>query len=123
MEHFNQACSWIARRAVCERTDNPIQLQHLISGEIRERFELNPQMTMRAISTACEGAVTSDQRILSWKAPDGVSLLTLNGPQVVLSRIGGYQKARRDRIRGQADLILHPNLFSLYATRPGGPCR
>ncbi len=133
MVHFNQACNWIAEFALREPTANKIRLQRLISGAIRARSGLSAQRAIRAISRVCQayqrdtsvhprfrphGAVPSDQRIMPWEAPDHVSLLTLSGRQVIPSRFGEYQKARRDRIRGQADLILRPNVFSLYATRP-----
>jgi IS605 OrfB family transposase len=54
-----------------------------------------------------------DQRILSWKRLEQVSLLTLKGCILVPIRIGNYQKARINRIRGQANLILRDRKFCL----------
>jgi IS605 OrfB family transposase len=54
-----------------------------------------------------------DQRILSWKRLEQASILTLKGRILVPIRIGDYQKARMDRIRGQADLILRNRKFYL----------
>ncbi len=131
MERFNSACDGIAEVAFREKTANKIRLQRLVYGQIRDRFGLSSQMAIRAISKVCEaykrdktirprfrphGAVPYDQRIMSWKAPDRVSLLTLGGREVMPYRFVEYQRARMDRIRGQADLILRRNAFYLYCT-------
>jgi IS605 OrfB family transposase len=54
-----------------------------------------------------------DQRVLSWKGLDKVSMATLQGRQVIPTKIGDYQRARMDRIRGQVDLILVKGIFYL----------
>ena len=54
-----------------------------------------------------------DQRILSWKRLESASILTLKGRILVPIRVGEYQKARMDRIRGQADLLLRNRKFYL----------
>jgi putative transposase len=131
MERFNAACDWIADAAFRERTADKIRLQHLVYGEARERFGLSSQMVVRAISKVAEaykrdrsvqprfrahGAMPYDERIMSWKGSDRVSLLTLGGREVVPYRFGEYQGARLDRIRGQADLVLRRHVFYLYFT-------
>ena len=45
-----------------------------------------------------------------------VSLLALDGRHLVACRFGPYQQARRDLLRGQADLILRDDAVHLYAT-------
>lgn len=131
IERFNMACDWIGGVAFREHTADKMRLQRLIYRDIRERFGLSAQMAIRAISKVCEaykrdrsiqpkfrprGAVPYDQRILTWKAADRVSLLTLAGRQIIPYRFGEYQRARMDRIRGQADLVLRRNVFYLYCT-------
>ncbi|MER3402137.1 MAG: transposase, partial [Armatimonadota bacterium] len=128
MERFNAACNAIAEVAFRERTANKIRIQKLIYHEIRERFGLSAQMTVRAISKVAEaykrdkskkpsfrphGAIVYDQRILSWKGVDRVSILTLRGRQLIPIVFGGYQAARLKRIRGQADLIYRDGTFYL----------
>ncbi|GAG80939.1 unnamed protein product, partial [marine sediment metagenome] len=54
-----------------------------------------------------------DQRILSWKGLENVSILSLDGRLKIPIRIGIYQKARLDRIRGQADLLIIRGVFYL----------
>lgn len=50
------------------------------------------------------GAMVYDQRILSWKGLDRVSILSLEGRLLVPVVFGAYQAARLDRIRGQIEL-------------------
>ncbi|MCL8208630.1 MAG: transposase [Actinomycetia bacterium] len=128
MERFNSACNFVAETAFRERTANKIRLQKIVYYDIRERFSLPAQMAVRVISKVAEaykrdkskqpvfrehGAIVYDQRVLSWKGLDRVSILTLRGRQVIPIVLGGYQKARLDRIRGQADLIYRDGTFYL----------
>ncbi len=128
MERFNAACNAIAEVAFRERTANKIRLQKLVYHDIRERFGLSAQMTVRAISKVAEaykrdrskkpvfrphGAIVYDQRLLSWKGLDRVSILTLQGRKVIPVVFGSYQAAQLKRIRGQADLIYRNGSFYL----------
>ena len=131
MEAFNEACNYIAPIAFKLKTANKMKLQKIVYRPIRTKFHLSAQMAIRAIAKVCEaykrdkkikaifkphGAMVYDQRILSWKHLECASLLTLKGRILVPIRIGEYQKARMDRIRGQADLILRNHKFYLAAT-------
>jgi len=128
MESFNEACNFIASTAYKLRTANKMRLQREVYRQARERFGLSAQMAIRAIAKVCEaykrdrtkrptfkphGAMVYDQRILSWKRLESASILTLKGRILVPIRIGEYQRARMDRIRGQADLILRNRKFYL----------
>src|SRR5437660_597325 len=129
LERFNAACNAIAEVAFREHLANKFALQKIVYYPIRERFGLSSQMTVRAIAKVVEaykrdttiqptfrphGALTYDERIMSWKGPDHVSLLALDGRHLVACRFGRYQQARRDRLRGHADLILRDGAFYLY---------
>src|SRR6266568_9551749 len=131
LERFNAACNAIAQVAFRERVVNKFALQKVVYYSIRERFGLSSQMTIRAIAKVVEaykrdktiqpsfrphGALAYDERIMSWHGLEHVSLLTVDGRQLVACRSGGYQQARRDRLRGQADLIVRDGVFFLYAT-------
>lgn len=128
MERFNAACNAIAEIAFEHKTANKIRLQQLVYDDIRKNFGLSSQMTVRAIAKTCEaykrdkkiqpsfrphGAMVYDQRLLSWKGLDRVSILTLDGRILVPIVYGGYQGARLKRIRGQADLIYRDGTFYL----------
>ena len=121
MHRFNEACNAIAETAFTIQKANKVEIHKLVYYDTRERFGLSSQLTVRAISKVAEaykrdksikpefqldGAIVYDQRILTWKGLEAVSLITLEGRQLIPVRIGDYQKARMDRVRGQADLIL-----------------
>jgi hypothetical protein len=79
----------------------------MVYGTLRERFRLSSQMAVRAIS--------KDERVMSFKGVSHVSLLTINSGRVLVPiRFGAYQASRRDRIKGQADLILRNGVFYLH---------
>lgn len=131
MSAFNAACNYLAGVAHEAGTVNKLRLQKLAYYDVREKFGLSAQLTVRAIAKTCEaykrdksikpqfkefGSVTYDQRILSYKGIDRVSITVLHGRVVVPMQFGVYQAERMDRIKGQADLILRDGVFYLYAT-------
>ncbi len=131
LETFNAACNDIATTAFLEQCANKIELQKLVYYDVRQRFGLSAQMTIRAIAKVVEafkrdrkiqphfrshGAMIYDERILSFPRADRVSLLTLDGREVMPFRFGAYQQARWDRVRGQADLLYRDGTFYLAVT-------
>ena len=131
MERFNACCDWLAGVAVGERCANKIALQKIAYYEARERFALSSQLTIRAIAKTVEaykrdrrirprfkpyGAIPYDQRIMSWKGIQAVSLLSLSGRLLIPVRFGAYQQSRLDRVKGQADLVYRDGTFFLYCT-------
>ncbi len=131
LEAFNAACNWIALVAFREHTANAFKLQKLVYREVRSRFGLSAQMTIRAISKVSDaykrdksihvefrphGAMTYDQRIMSFKGLDRVSLLTIDGRVIVPIRFGAYQAGMLDRKRGQCDLLYRDGTFYLSVT-------
>jgi IS605 OrfB family transposase len=107
---------------------NKIEIHKVVYYDIRERFGLSAQLAVRAISKVAEaykrdksikpefrsdGSIVYDQRILTWKGLEHVSITTLQGRQLIPVRFGAYQRARMDRVRGQADLILVKGIFYL----------
>src|SRR6266516_2205507 len=128
---FNDACNAIANVAFAEQLANKFELQKLVYADIRKRYGLSSQLTIRAISKVVdsykrdksiqptfkrEGAVTYDERVMAFKGLTEVSLLTLQGRVLVPFRIGGYQQARLDSIKGQADLLYRQGVFYLAVT-------
>ncbi|MGH7961463.1 MAG: RNA-guided endonuclease InsQ/TnpB family protein, partial [Candidatus Binatia bacterium] len=100
-------------------------------ADLRARFGLSAQMAVRAIGKAVEvfrrdkrtcptfqpdGAMTYDERIMSFKGMDRVSLLTLEGRQLIPLVFGEYQRERFDRIKGQCDVVVRKGKFFLYCT-------
>ena len=131
MERFNAACDALAAVAFANRCANKVELQKLAYHDIRRDFGLGAQMTVRAIAKVVEvykrdkdiqpkfrphGAIVYDQRILSWKGADRVSIQTNDGRQIMPWVCGAYQHALLERARGQADLIYRDGMFFLYVT-------
>jgi putative transposase len=131
MERFNAACDALAAVAFVHRCANKVELQKLAYHDIRRDFGLGAQMTVRAIAKVVEvykrdkdiqptfrphGAIVYDQRILSWKGSDRVSILTNDGRMIMPWVCGAYQHAQTNRARGQADLIYRDGMFFLYVT-------
>lgn len=131
LERVNGACAWLADRAFELKSADKLKLQGLYYRDLRERFGLSSQMAVRAISKVVEaykrdrtrkptfrphGAIAYDQRILSFKAMDRVSLLTLSGRILVPYVAGGYHRARLEGARGQSDLVLRKGKWFLYVT-------
>jgi putative transposase len=131
VERFNAACDWIGGVAFRERCANKVALQKIVYYDTRARFGLAAQLSIRAISKVVEaykrdkaiqprfrrhGAVPYDERIMSWRGVEHVSLLTLEGRALVPVVLAPYQAARRDRRQGQADLVYRDGTFYLYVT-------
>src|SRR3954451_12727333 len=131
MERFNAACDVLAVVAFEHRCANKVELQKLAYADVRRDFGLSAQMTIGAIAKVCEvykrdkttkpifrphGTIVYDQRILSWKGLDRVSILTIDGRELMPWVAGPYQHASWDRVRGQADLSYRGGKFFLFAT-------
>jgi IS605 OrfB family transposase len=138
----NAAATRAAEVAFEHQTANKIRLQALCYGSLREEFGLSAQMAIRAIAKACQackrdkkirpvfrplGAVAYDQRILSWKGRDRVSILTLAGRIIVpVAYQGRWLGTAGTTLRGAADLICRDGRFYLAVVidvpeRPQGP--
>lgn len=121
VERFNEAADWLAGQAFDRKVSNKIELQRLLYGDLRERFGLSAQMAVRCIAQVCEAykrdkakrpkfrkhaAMPFDQRMMSFKGIDRVSLLTLTGRVIIPFVMGKYQQERFTAAKGQADLVL-----------------
>jgi IS605 OrfB family transposase len=121
VERFNEAADWLAGIAFERQTSNKILLQRIAYRDLREQFGLSAQMAVRCIAQVCEAykrdktnrpgfrklaAMPFDQRMMSFKGIDRVSLLTLGGRILVPMLIGKYQAERIGYPKGQADLML-----------------
>jgi len=128
MARFNSACNYISQVAWENQTFGQIKLHKLTYYEVRARFELASQMTIRAIGKVVEsykvekkhkhafnqyGAIVYDQRILKFKFPDKISISTLEGRQVIPFIFKNYRKLDMRRVAGQADLVYHDGIFYL----------
>jgi putative transposase len=131
MERFNEAATFAARLGFDAGVFSQPSVHKLAYHAIRAQFGLSAQLAVRAIGKAVEvfardkkvcpvfkpqGAVTYDQRNLSFKGLDRVSLSTLMGREIIGMVYGEYQRERFDRIKGQCDLVYRNGKFFLLAT-------
>jgi putative transposase len=131
MHAFNAAASYAAEVGFRDHVFTQQSMHKRCYRELRNRFGLSAQMAVRAIGKAVEtfrrdkkrcpifkpeGAMTYDERLLGWKGPAYVSLLTLQGRQVVAMVYGEYQAGFLKWLKGQVDLVYRDGTFFLYAT-------
>jgi IS605 OrfB family transposase len=126
MHRFNTACNDVAEYAFKIKSANKIKLQKELYYSLKEKHGLSSQMAIRVIAKVCnaykrnkntqplfklDGAITYDQRNLSWKGIDRISITTLNGRLKLPVKIGEYRKLDYKQVRGQADLIVRDGNF------------
>jgi len=137
IEAFNEACNFVSQIAFENRTASVVKIHRICYYEIRKKFNLSSQMAVRVVGKVADaykvarnkklklekpyrfkkhGAIVYDQRILTWKGLEKVSLLTLQGRQVIPIVLGGYQEAKLQfPRRGQVNLLYKNSKFCLIA--------
>ena len=131
MERFNAAADFVGGIAFEGRTANVYDLRRLCYTEVRERFGLSSQMAELAIKAASDAykrdtskrvrfrkhaSIPYDQRTMSFKGPDRVSLLTLEGRVKVAFVVGAYDAKQLALPRGQSDLVYRDGKWFLFVT-------
>ena len=131
MHAFNAAASYAAQVGFEAHVFSQQAIHMRCYRELRGRFRLSSQMAVRAIGKVVEtfrrdkkvcpvfrtdGAMIYDERLLGWKGPAHVSLLTLHGREVIAMVYGEYQAGFMPRLKGQVDLVYRDGTFYLYAT-------
>ena len=125
---FNEACNFVSGIAFERKLYNKVLLQKLVYRDIRENFGLAAQLAIRVIAKVVEtykndktvmhefrefGSIVYDQRVMSFKGLDTVSLNTVRGRVRIPMTIGKYRELPLDRIRGQCDLVRRNRIFYL----------
>ena len=128
MERFNEACNYISEVAWANQKFGKVGLQKILYYDVREKFGLSAQMTVRAVGKVSEsykidrkvkhsfkshGAMVYDQRIMAVKGADRVSILTLEGRILIPIVYGEFRKLEQERLKGQADIIYQNGVFYL----------
>lgn len=121
VERFNEAANWVASECFARKGANQFEVRKFAYSEVRERFGLSSQLTQLCIKNVCDvykrdkskrvtfrkhAAIVYDQRVMSFKGADRVSLLTLEGRVIVPFVLGKYHEPRFQLRKGQADLVL-----------------
>lgn len=85
---YNGACNFVSSIAFEKKLSNRVFLQKVVYKDIRETFDLASQLTIRVIGKTDRnhyhefmdyGSIVYDQRILSFKGLDKVSINTTGG--------------------------------------------
>jgi len=135
IEAYNEACNFVSQIAFENKTASVVKIHHICYYDIRKRFNLSSQMAVRVVGKVADaykiarnkklrleksyqfnkyGAVIYDQRILSWKGLEKVSILTLQGRQIIPIVLGQYQQSKLIYPRrGQVDLLYQNGNFYL----------
>lgn len=135
IKNYNEASNFVSQIAFENRTASVVKIHHKCYYEIRKRFNLSSQMAVRVVGKVADaykidrtqkrilnkphkfskyGAVIYDQRIITWKGLEKVSILTLQGRQIVPIVLGQYQESKLIYPRrGQVDLLYQNGNFYL----------
>ena len=125
----NQCANALSDFAWDSQTFRQYDLHRAKYFELKERFGLSAQVTIRAISKVSNaykldkktkrifkdtGSIAYDSRILSWKMKDqSINIWTLDGRLRIPFLAGGNQLALLEHRRGEADLVLCKGTFYL----------
>jgi IS605 OrfB family transposase len=126
---FNSACDYISAYAFANQIFNKVDLHHAVYYDVRKRFKLSSQFTVRAIAKVCDtyktdkkvqhkfrktSSVPYDEKLLSFNKLDSLSLLTVSGRlRKVLFSYGSYANLPEKVISKSALLIRRNKEFYL----------
>lgn len=131
LERANEACNAISEQAWANKTFKQYNLHKLVYYSIRDTFDLSAQVVVRLIAKVADaykldvetrrvfrrhGSIAYDNRILSFKRDNRVSIWAVEGRQTISFVCGGYQKKLLPFRKGETDLIYRKGNFYLNAT-------
>ena len=131
MERFNEAATFAASAGFEAKVFGQVMIHRLAYKAIREKFGLTSNLAIRAIAKAVEcfqrdktkcpvfkprSAIIYNQRVLSFKGLNEVSLWAMTGRLRIPFVCGAYQRARQGRIKGECDLVYRQGKFYLLCT-------
>jgi putative transposase len=132
MQAANRACNYISSVAWERKTFKQFALHKLVYREVRKQFGLSAQVAVRCIAKVADaykldkqrmrkfkplGAITYDDRILSWQLEHSqVSIWTTNGRIKISFVCGDKQREFIKARQGETDLILFRGHCYLSAT-------
>lgn len=132
LETANAACDYISDVAWNNRTFGQYKLHHIAYAEVRTKFGLSAQMTVRCIAKVADsykldkgakrtfkptGSIAYDERILSWKIKQStVSIWTMDGRMTIPFVCGERQRELLQTRQGESDLATANGNYFLFAT-------
>lgn len=121
LERCNEACNWLSQQGFAAKTTRQFDMHKAFYRELRERFELTAQVAVRCIAKVADAykidqktqrvfrkhaAQPYDDRILSFKPNDIVSLWVLSGRAKIAHVCGDHQRKLLAHRKGEVDLML-----------------
>ena len=121
LERCNEACNWLSEQAFAARTTRQYDMHKAFYAQARERFGLTAQAAVRCISKVADAykvdqktqrvfrkhaAQPYDDRILSFKSDEIVSLWLLSGRVKIAYVCGEHQRRLLAHRKGEVDLML-----------------
>ena len=132
LETANAACNTISARAFEAKVFDRYGMQNLTYYEVRARFNLSAQMTIRCLAKVADayrldrrtprtfkprGSIAYDDRILSWYTNrNEVSIWTVNGRVRIPYAAGERQRELLQSRQGETDLVFFNGMFFLLPT-------
>jgi len=132
LETVNAACNYVSQRAWETLTFGQFALHHLCYGEVRKRFDLGANITIRIFACVADAykldrktqrafrthaAFPFNDRLVSYKlAKSIVSIWTMNGRQKMPFVCGEHQRKLLEGLRGECDLVYRKGEFYLFQT-------
>ncbi len=130
LKEANKACDWISQEAFENKIFKQFKLHKLCYSTVREQFNLSAQMVVRQISKVADsykiqtekqttfkptGSIAYDDRIISFKKSDIVSIWTVEGRLNIPFVMGDHQRKLFQYRKGEVDLIYRKGEFYLNA--------
>ena len=128
LKEANKACNWISEQAFENKTFSQFHLHKIVYKSAREQFNLSSQVVIRCIAKVSDsykiqnkkqttfkslGSIAYDDRIISFKQSDIVSIWTVKGRLNIPFVMGDYQRNLFEHRKGEVDLIYRKGQFFL----------
>ena len=130
LREANKACDWISKEAFENKIFKQFNLHKLVYRPVRDTFNLSAQMVVRQIAKVADsyktqtkkqttfkptGSIAYDDRIISFKKSDIVSIWTVEGRLNIPFVMGEHQRNLFQFRKGEVDLMYRKGEFYLNA--------
>ena len=130
LKEANKACDWISKEAFENKIFKQFNLHKLVYRAVRDTFNLSAQMVVRQISKVADsykidtkiqrvfnplGSIAYDDRIISFKKSDIVSIWTTKGRFNIPFVMGEHQRKFFQHRKGEVGLVYRKGVFYLNA--------
>ncbi len=130
LKEANKACDRISKEAFENKIFKQFNLHKLVYGVVRDTFNLSAQMVVRQISKVADsykiqtkkqttfratGSIAYDDRIISFKKSDVVSIWTVKGRLNIPFVMGTHQRELFQYRKGEVGLVFRKGEFYLNA--------